>query len=282
MLAAVGTMVSTVAAACSVPGMDDATAMLTPTSLPLAAATTVAEHHAEAPHYGYEGDVGPEHWADMLEAWKVCETGTQQSPIDLTNAVVATDEVLPDMTFNYGTSNLNLFNNGHTVQAAYDPGSTLTLGSDVYTLAQFHFHAHSEHVIDGEPTPLELHLMHSMQPTDGSAARLAVVGVLITEGAEHPAFAAVMDHLPSEVTEEPHPVAGVTVDANAMLPADRTFYHYSGSLTTPGCTEGVAWQVLTTPIELSADQIAAFTALHDENFRPLQPIGERELQVSGP
>lgn len=230
----------------------------------------------EKPHFTYEGEEGPEHWAELSEEWATCGTGTEQSPVDLTAAAEASDEDLPDIVFDYRPSGLARFDNGHTVQAAYDPGSGIELGGTRYELVQLHFHAHSEHTIDGQASPLELHLVHRDADDE-----LAVVGVLIEEGAENPAYASMMDNLPTEVTEEPVPVEGVTVDAAAMLPEDRSFFHYAGSLTTPPCSEGVSWQVMTTPIELSAEQIAAFTALHDDDFRPLQELGERELEVSG-
>ena len=211
---------------------------------------------------------------------EACEAGTEQSPIDLTGAVEASDADLPDLTFDYHPSALALMDNGHTVQAAYDPGSTLVVDGETYELKQFHFHAHSEHTVDGKAAPLELHLVHAREDDQG-VTHLAVVGVLIVEGAENPAYASVLDHLPTEVTEEPEAVDGQTVDAAALLPTDRTFFHYEGSLTTPPCSEGVSWQVMTTPVELSAGQIAAFTARYDDDFRPVQPLGDRELEVSG-
>ena len=242
--------------------------------------TTAAAGHDAAPHWTYEGEDGPEHWGDVAEAYEACEAGTEQSPIDLTGAVEASDADLPDLTFDYHPSALALMDNVHTVQAAYDPGSTLVVDGETYELKQFHFHAHSEHTVDGKAAPLELHLVHAREDDQG-VTHLAVVGVLIVEGAENPAYASVLDHLPTEVTEEPEAVDGQTVDAAALLPTDRTFFHYEGSLTTPPCSEGVSWQVMTTPVELSAGQIAAFTARYDDDFRPVQPLGDRELEVSG-
>ncbi|HMJ77817.1 MAG TPA: carbonic anhydrase family protein, partial [Iamia sp.] len=213
-----------------------------------------AEEEHEDPHFTYEGEDGPEHWAELSDEWATCGAGTEQSPIDLTEAAEAGDADLPDIVFDYQPSGVALVDNGHTVQGVYDPGSGIELGGTRYELLQFHFHAHSEHTIDGATTPLEIHFVH--QAEDES---LAVVGVLIQEGAENPAYATIMDNLPAEVTEEPVPVDGATINAAAMLPEDSTFFHYAGSLTTPPCSEGVSWQVMTTTIELSAEQIAAFT-----------------------
>ena len=72
---------------------------------------------------------------------------------------------------------------------------------------------------------------------------------------------------------------GETIDAAALLPADRTFFTYAGSLTTPPCTEGITWYVLKVPIEMSRAQIAAFTKLEHlrHNNRPIQSLGGRAV-----
>lgn len=247
-------------------------------------------------HFGYEGEEGPDHWGDT---WELCGTGTRQSPIDLDprEATEAGDGDLPDIEFNYRPSALRLVNNGHTVRAGYDPGSRITVAGQVYELTQFHFHAHSEHTLpatgttDLRTTPLEVHFVHEAVDADdgdgsddGAERPLAVVGVLVEEGAESAAFAPVMDNLPADVDRSDVAVLveGETVDAAALLPDDRTFFHYAGSLTTPGCDERVSWQVMTTTVEMSAEQIAAFTDLYAGNARPTQPLGERELVVSRP
>jgi carbonic anhydrase len=57
----------------------------------------------------------------------------------------------------------------------------------------------------------------------------------------------------------------------------RTSYRYDGSLTTPPCSEGVTWAVMTTPISLSQAQIDAFNALIKNNNRPVQPLNGRTV-----
>jgi len=107
---------------------------------------------------------------------------------------------------------------------------------------------------------------------------VAVVAVLIEEGAENPAFAPVWENLPTE--DRDHTRAEGTVDAAQLLPADRGYYGYRGSFTTPPCTEDVRWIVLRTPVELSAAQIAAFRGILDGNNRPVQPLGARVVRRS--
>lgn len=238
------------------------------------------EHHSE--HFSYSGDTGPEHWGAMSDEWETCDTGVKQSPIELTGAREANDEERLDIDFHYQESALRLVNNGHTVKAVYDSGSSLTIDGKVYTLQQFHMHAQSEHTFEGQgPTPIEIHFVH--QADDNS---LAVVGVLAVQGSENPAYSAVMDNLPAEVEEiEDSDVLAIgdsRINAADMLPDVQTIYHYPGSLTTPGCGEDVAWHVFAASIEMSESQILAFKDRYPNNARPVQPIGDRELLISSP
>lgn len=263
-------------------------------------------HAVEGPHftYGLDDPTGPCHWGDLDPEWETCKTGTAQSPIDIVPdaAVAASDEDRSDIVFDYGDSDLTVFDNGHTVQATYGGDSTIVLDGTTYRLDQFHFHADSEHEIGGDPSPLEIHFVHkevlpgeegqpttTTQPSDAvPQRRIAVIGVLIEAGEANPAYAAVMDNMPTEVLHTAAeiaavpPVPDVRISAADMLPADdRTFFHYEGSLTTPGCGEGVSWQVMAEPVHLSAEQIAAFTARYENNSRPLQADNGRTVQVSG-
>jgi carbonic anhydrase len=146
----------------------------------------------------------------------------------------------------------------------------IAIAGETYQLRQFHFHAPSEHTEDNQQYPLEMHLVHR-----NAADALAVVGLFIVEGAENAAFAPVWNQLPAE---ENQPRAA-TIDVGALLPADKTFYTYSGSLTTPPCLENVRWLVMNTPVEMSAGQIAAFTAIISGNNRPLQASNDREVAL---
>lgn len=263
-----------------------------------------------APSWSYDETAanGPDSWYELPDddAWAACETerpDAHQSPIDIDTAaaVEATDEVLPDIAFDYHDSPLTIFDNGHTVQAAYggDVNSTIVVDGSTFRLAQFHFHAASEHTIDGDDGDLEIHFVHAeVLPGEEGATtttaappeaprRLAVIGVVIDEGEANPAYADVMAHIPTTVTHtaeeiaEVGPTPDVTISAEAMLPAGRDFYHYTGSLTTPGCAEVVAWYVMQDRIELSSDQIDAFTARYSANRRPTQPLNDREVATSG-
>jgi carbonic anhydrase len=161
--------------------------------------------------------------------------------------------------------------NGHTIQVNYDEGSSITYNETTYQLVQFHFHHPSEHTVNGEPAAMEIHFVHK-----DAAGNLAVVGVLLVEGeADNQAYASVFTHLPAEESEPQ--TSDIKVNAADMLPESRTFYTYTGSLTTPPCTQGVRWLLLTEPIELSAAQLAAFNAIFEHNARPVQPLNDRDL-----
>ena len=69
----------------------------------------------------------------------------------------------------------------------------------------------------------------------------------------------------------------MTIDPSELLPADRSYFSYVGSLTTPPCTEGVRWFVLKDPVTVSSSEIGTFTKLYPRNARPLQPVNGREV-----
>jgi carbonic anhydrase len=179
-------------------------------------------------------------------------------------------------TFGYRPSKISLVNNGHTVQAGYDPGSSIAEGGASYALAQFHFHAPSEHTLDGRSYPLEIHLVH----LDGAGNPALVVGVFVKEGRENAALDRVFKSLPKHEGEKAEP-AGATVDAAALLPADRAHFAYDGSLTTPPCSEGIRWRVMRQPIEMSASQIEAYRSLAHlgHTNRPVQSANGRVVRL---
>ena len=153
----------------------------------------------------------------------------------------------------------------------YAGADALALGDATFQLAQYHFHAPSEHTTGGDHFPMEMHLVH--KAADGA---LAVVAVFIREGAHNAAFDPIWSNLPSQKGVETHYPA-VKVDVDALLPDARTTYRYDGSLTTPPCSEQVKWLVMSTPIELSREQIGTFTNIISGNNRPVQPLNGRTV-----
>jgi len=168
---------------------------------------------------------------------------------------------------------VDVIDNGHTIQVNYDAGSTVVVDGTSYELKQYHFHAPSEHTVDGQHFPMEMHLVHQ-----SPGGKLAVLGVFIDEGDHNAAFEPVLSNLPDEVGEEIHH-ENVTVNIDDLIPPSPTTYRYPGSLTTPPCSEGVSWFVDIEPIELSAEQIAQFKANFYGNNRPVQPLNDRTVFV---
>lgn len=224
--------------------------------------------HDATPHWAYEGDGGPPHWGELAAEYTICGSGIEQSPVDLT---VTRNRAGDGLITAYARSPLRVVNNGHTIQFNHEPGSSLTVGGKQYELLQFHFHAPSEHTVEAAHHSLEFHLVHGSR--DG---QLAVIGVMVEEGTENEMFGRLIDHLPYERTSTVT-TDDVLIDPAAMLPSTERFFHYTGSLTTPPCSESVEWFVLREPIELSRAQIAAFERAYFGNNRPVQPLNARTL-----
>ncbi len=232
---------------------------------------------AGAPEWHYDGAGGPANWARLSPTFTACGTGRRQSPIDIVNPTRGTT---PPLKASFPPAELRIahhahvadgINNGHTIQVNYGGADTLSLGGSAYPLVQYHFHSPSEHTVDGKHFPMEMHLVH--KATDG---KLAVIAVFIAEGAHNKAFDPVWANLPSQKGVETH-FPSVKVDVDALLPVARTSYRYDGSLTTPPCSEGVSWILMTTPIQLSTAQVGAFTRLIDKNNRPVQQLNGRTI-----
>jgi len=225
---------------------------------------------APSPAWGYAEDNGPAKWGDLAPQNVLCKTGKKQSPIDIPSTANLNPD---DLVFDYVPSALQIVNTGNSIQVNYDAGSALVVDGQRYPLIQFHFHNPSENTVDGLATPMEMHLVHVTQ-----RAEIAVVGVFLVEGNEHAAYAPVFDNMPPVagdlVTE-----AGLSVDGLALLPKERNYWRWDGSLTTPPCSEGVKWFMLKSPVELSASQIESFRALYTGNARPVQPMNDRDFIV---
>ena len=226
-------------------------------------------------HWGYRGVEGPEHWALVKPSYMTCETGRQQSPINILMPRHGHDQ--EDLQFHYQPTPLTIRNNGHTIQVNYREGSFLRLNGQTYKLRQFHFHDPSEHHIDGKVFPMEMHLVHQ-----NDHGHIVVVGILLILGEENLVFSEVekwmQQHtghqLPAKGEEV---VTNLTFNLMDLLPHNTHHFSYHGSLTTPPCSEGVQWIVLKTPIEISQIQADRSMTTIGPNARPLQPLHQREL-----
>jgi carbonic anhydrase len=226
---------------------------------------------ADAP-WSYAGDTGPSHWGSLSPDYALCADGTAQSPINIQRAK---PQPLQNLQFSYVAGEAEVFNNGHTVEAEPAPGSepsTMKLNNVAYTFSQFHFHSPSEHTISGKHYPVEFHFVH--KTADG---QIAVVGVFVKLGA--PAnndWQEVIDVI-SRATANPEQTVIDKLDWGKLLPTQQQTFRYAGSLTTPGCSEGVKWSVMMTPITMSAAQLAVFSKAYSGNVRPTQSLNGRSV-----
>ena len=226
--------------------------------------------HGRSAHWSYSGEGGPENWWRLKPEFARCAEGARQSPINIRGGIQVD---LEPIRFEYRASAFSVTDNGHTVQVTTSPGNTLSVMGRRYELIQFHFHRPAEERVDGRVFDMVAHLVH--KDPDG---RLAVVAVLLDRGQPNPIIQSVWNSLPLERNE---PLAGTApLELEQLLPVNRGYYTYMGSLTTPPCSEGVLWLVMKEPVTVSTEQIAIFSRLYPMNARPLQPIGDRLVKES--
>lgn len=242
---------------------------------------------AETPHFGYSGAHAPDKWSSLSPAYAACSAGRNQSPVNIAATI---DASLPRLEFNYASLAQDFVNNGHAVQAdyaagsslsddyhrnapyrahvTYAPGASMQHGDGAFGLKQFHFHSPSEHQWKGANAAAEIHFVHA-----DAQGNLAVVGVAVQSGPENAAIARLFEALPGEEGQK-NALQGF--NASDLLPKDRGYNYYSGSLTTPPCTEGVRWIVMKQPITMSDAQIEALRkAIGFANNRPVRPLNGR-------
>ncbi|WP_300454477.1 carbonic anhydrase family protein [Accumulibacter sp.] len=222
------------------------------------------------PYWTYEGDSGPDNWSKLKPEYATCSSGKRQSPIDIRDGLRVDLEAIQ---FVYRPSQFRVVDNGHTVQVEVG-GSRISLLGKAYELLQFHFHRPSEERVNGKSFDMVAHLVH--QAEDG---RIAVLAVLFEKGLENPLIQTVWNNLPLEKNDYVTP-PDLSIDVAQLLPENRSYYTYMGSLTTPPCTEGVLWLVLKQPQQISAEQLAIFGRLYRQNARPLQPSFGRIIKES--
>jgi carbonic anhydrase len=219
-------------------------------------------------HWGYEGEFSPENWHKADPSFFMCEKGKNQTPI---NIVPQYTTNLPALEIAYPVKAEAFLNNGHTLQAQFPAGNSIRVGDETFSLVQLHFHAPSENHLNGKSFPLEAHFVH--QDKNGNPV---VMAVFFEEGKINEGLEALWRNMPRQVNTSVSLSPGF--DANGILPSDKSYIYFNGSLTTPPCSEGVRWYVLRTPGRVAKSQTVAFTEiLGRPNNRPLQPVNARPV-----
>ncbi|WP_341516913.1 carbonic anhydrase family protein [Citrobacter gillenii] len=230
----------------------------------------------QASSWGYSiGDTSPEHWGEINNEYKSCQTGVNQSPINIQPS--DTSKLgLPILTMQYTDSPVRFQSINHTLQAtmnSYTP-DTLNIDNQLYYLKQLDFHAPSEHTIEGKNYAMELQLLHKNQQGD-----TVIVAVMFDVDEPNQAIKNLWESFPT--MEGSNMPIFSPVNINQLLPDNKVYWRYSGSLTIPPCSENVTWIVLKTPISLSTEQLENFRYIVGHmNNRPLQPLNGREVEDS--
>ncbi len=201
----------------------------------------------------------------------LCESGQRQSPTDLR---ASSQQAGGALSFDYRTTALKIANDGHTVRVRFHNGSTLRIGKQAYTLEQFHFHTPGGDRIEGQQFPMAAHLLHK-----SPSGQLLAVGVLFRLGAENALLNRLLPLIPKAGSGD-HGLADETLNPLLLLPQDKLYYRYQGSLTAAPCTEGVEWLMLKNPVEISAQQLQRYKALFNDNMRAAQPLNGRRVVQS--
>jgi len=240
--------------------------------------SVATQETASEAHWGYGAENGPEFWEGF--GFPTCGEGTSQSPINVETADAGATDAnygLSKVRFSYaGPVPVSVINNGHSIQANLDGVRSIEVGGVTSTLNQFHFHTQSEHTVNGQHAAMEMHFVHTA--ADGT---LTVMGVFIDEGPANRELEKFWNDLPEEEGDGPELRA---FNLMHIVPNGRlSTYRYSGSLTTPGCDEGVNWILMEERITLSSQQIEEFREIFsgDEfpagNRRPTQPLNGRTV-----
>ncbi|CAD5185481.1 unnamed protein product [Musa acuminata subsp. malaccensis] len=254
-------------------------------SLEIASLLVACAYAHDFIRFGYGGATGPEKWGSLSSEFKLCSAGKHQSPINIVKDDVVYNPNLKGLDRDYVPTNATFIDNGFNVELRYEGGGAgkMTVDGKNYSLLQMHWHSPSEHTINGERFPVELHLVHKTDCGD-----ITVVSILYRYG--HP-DAFLIQYLNSQMRKE---IDELAMGARAQVPVgivrtrwwkrhSRKYYRYVGSLTTPPCTENVIWSILGKVREMSEEQASALKAPLEEeyrsNSRPLQPLNGQTVQL---
>lgn len=236
-----------------------------PANKSLAAAALPAKI-GQATAWSYDGKTGPLNWAKLNPEYASCDAGHNQSPINIDKTLPSAIKPLKTLQ-RFPAS--NIINDGRTLQINFKEGNIVVVDGMVYKMKQMHFHLPSENTIHGKSYPLEAHFLHA-----DAKGNLAMIAVMFEEGAENKAISRIWEQLPSQI-DKPMPLKSRTLPSE-LIPQNKPYYRFSGSLTTPPCTEGVVWIVMKTPMTISKAQLASFKeVMHENNNRPIQALNGR-------
>lgn len=207
--------------------------------------------------WDYSRRRGPRQWAKLDPAYAICQQGSHQSPINLTGQPGSTPLDYRDRPFKGILQQAT-----HSLRIDCPSGSGFWEAGVFYELLQFHFHTPSEHRRQGQRFPAEIHFVHR-----SDRDQLAVVAVFLAAGDRaHP----ILDALLAVPRSANNQLLSTAIQPSDLMPRDRTVWRYSGSLTTPPCSEPVLWRVCDRPLFVSRQQLRQLRQRLGVNARPLQ------------
>ncbi|XP_008205273.1 carbonic anhydrase 1 [Nasonia vitripennis] len=246
-----------------------------------------------------------------LNAWgavaPICNTGSNQSPIDLRPDVLGQNSgnrALQFLNYTARPRQFSVNNEGHTIQLtgawqANAPSITGSVFSDeVYTFSNAHVHwgtqdtNGTEHSINGQKFACELHLVHinrkyrNLTEATNRSDGIAVIGVLFQVNdnfAPNPGMEIFSSQTQTVLNTGSTNAVG-RFDLSLFLPKPiKSFFSYSGSLTTPPCAESVRWIVVADPQPITSEIITRLRSISLENndpsnIRTLQQINNRLVE----
>ncbi len=231
--------------------------------------------------WGYKGNKDPARWALLDPAFRVCAKGKQQSPINIKTAKLPAGNNTLSIHYVPGVGTLGIdlttdltigatrfeIKDGHGVQVDnHSSDETVTFNQEVYRLVQFHFHTPGENAINNVGYPAEIHFVHQSEQ-----GKVLVLGVFVAGGENNKAIEAIVNALKENQAKTNFSIAPID-----LLPANRAFYSFMGSLTTPPCTQGLQWVVFKNPITVTPAEIVWLRKANSgANARPIQPINNR-------
>lgn len=228
---------------------------------------------AQNPNWSYEGRTGPLRWGKLDPAYEACSKGHEQSPIDIRGAHL--NKSLKPIEFHYIAGPVTLENTGRAIVGHVDPGSYIVVDGVRYNLVEFDFRHPGEETVKGKFSDMSIQLVH--KSADG---KMAILAVRLIEDQNRPnaLLSTLWPHLPATVGKSEK--IPEMINPGGLLPGDRGYWTFMGSLTTPPCTEGVRWFVFEQQVTLSRDQLRAFVKIYKINTREEQDPHGRRIEAN--
>ncbi|CAF1879136.1 unnamed protein product [Brassica napus] len=252
------------------------------TKISLKKVTSLIDETETEFHYVTGAYADPSKWSSVKQEWKICGVGKRQSPVNLSPKVarLVHNSTALIQTY-YKPVEATLKNRGYDIMVSWqEDAGKLVINNTDYKLIQSHWHAPSEHFLNGKRLAMELHMVH--KSADG---HLAVIGVLLREGEPNAFISRIKDKI-NFIADILHGEASIGKIDPREFGWDLTkFYEYRGSLTTPPCTEDVIWTIVNKVVGTVSRQqidilVDARRGGYEANARPAQPLYKRMVYLN--